>query len=699
MSLLIPLWTAGHAWPADAPPDVRLNGVWFVDSTTGWVVGDGGTILHTPDGGRTWDRQAGGTEANLQAVRFVDSSTGWVAGGEPGSLGGGTGRGVLLGTTDGGQSWRTVPLDDVGRLNAVWADAEANLWVAGEPGALRECGLYSIGSTGRRWSPALDRGSEAASGLGPGPEPAAALGLGMAHFGRGVAVGRSGLLLPLRGRGLARYEVARVTRADLRAAWQRTASQAIVVGDGGTVLVETRGGRAWQRRALALPVSLAPLLDLHDVCFCGEQLGWTVGQPGGYVLRTTDGGATWSPVATGHPLPLFGVHFPDAEVGYAVGEAGSILKTADGGVTWSPTDPDGSSNRGFAVLVVSTARNRAQWPVLAHLSGVLGWRCAYVQVGADRSPDGAGATREAARGVGCGAVRVKADLPSFDPIDGRADTVLAQWSAELDRDAGAEVTRWLVAAIRSYRPAVVLLDSPDEGGATPPQAIAVARLALDAVEQAGDAALHEDLTALGLKPHDVQRTWVAAGGIAPRPAPSETRISFLAELAEPLGETCYYAAVAAAYGLNDSGQVKRPSDRAGFRLRPAGDGERTPGLMVGLRLDDRYRADRRRPSAQSADPSDLPGIQRALWAQKRLSAQRPEEVLSYAAQVGRDNPTTIAPADVVLELAESALDDGKMDVYRSAVGVSLEIGRCHPAWPAWAIRAGAEQGSAEHMLA
>ncbi|MEK6210061.1 MAG: hypothetical protein AABM64_06765 [Pseudomonadota bacterium] len=44
-----------------APPD--LSDIVFSDSMRGWAVGGGGTILTTPDGGKTWTAQASGTRA------------------------------------------------------------------------------------------------------------------------------------------------------------------------------------------------------------------------------------------------------------------------------------------------------------------------------------------------------------------------------------------------------------------------------------------------------------------------------------------------------------------------------------------------------------------------------------------------------------------------------------------------------------
>lgn len=67
----------------------------FTDANTGTVVGGGGTILRTTDGGTTWVRQKSGTANRLTGVSFTDASTGTVVGEE----------GTILRTTDGGATW------------------------------------------------------------------------------------------------------------------------------------------------------------------------------------------------------------------------------------------------------------------------------------------------------------------------------------------------------------------------------------------------------------------------------------------------------------------------------------------------------------------------------------------------------------------------------------------------------------------
>lgn len=92
---------------------VCLYDVWFVDHQKGWAVGGaagstGGIILHTDNGGATWQVQTFQQEPHsvrLGSVCFVDELEGWVAGAEYGPSGGP----AIYHTTDGGQTWSSVP--------------------------------------------------------------------------------------------------------------------------------------------------------------------------------------------------------------------------------------------------------------------------------------------------------------------------------------------------------------------------------------------------------------------------------------------------------------------------------------------------------------------------------------------------------------------------------------------------------------
>src|SRR5262249_12844303 len=68
--------------------------------------------------------------------------------------------------------------------------------------------------------------------------------------------------------------------------------------------------------------------------FVDASTGTVVGDLG-TIVRTTDGGATWTQQRSGTTNGLLGVSFVDASTGTAVGEFGTIVRTTDGGATWT----------------------------------------------------------------------------------------------------------------------------------------------------------------------------------------------------------------------------------------------------------------------------------------------------------------------------------------------------------------------------
>lgn len=59
----------------------------------------------------------------------------------------------------------------------------------------------------------------------------------------------------------------------------------------------------------------------------------------GELSRSTDGGVTWSAVASGSTKPLKFVRFASEQHGWVMGDDTSLLRTTDGGATWSRTAP------------------------------------------------------------------------------------------------------------------------------------------------------------------------------------------------------------------------------------------------------------------------------------------------------------------------------------------------------------------------
>ena len=98
--------------------------------------------------------------------------------------------------------------------------------------------------------------------------------------------------------------------------------------NGSYVLRTTDGGATWIQQYLAVNNSGA----LYSVHFSGNT-GVSVGA-GGVIIRTTDGGITWNAISSGINTDLYGVYFADANTVFAVGD-GHILKSVNAGQTWT----------------------------------------------------------------------------------------------------------------------------------------------------------------------------------------------------------------------------------------------------------------------------------------------------------------------------------------------------------------------------
>lgn len=87
----------GTDFTSQIAPSGTFNDIHFINNQQGWVVGDGGVIGNTTDGGNTWNTQINPDPQNLSlsSVFFLDSDRGWAVGN----------GGLILQTTDGGTTW------------------------------------------------------------------------------------------------------------------------------------------------------------------------------------------------------------------------------------------------------------------------------------------------------------------------------------------------------------------------------------------------------------------------------------------------------------------------------------------------------------------------------------------------------------------------------------------------------------------
>ena len=365
-----------------APQVLALH---FVDASTGWAACAGGALLRTDDAGQTWTPQASGTSADLTALEFADASQGWVAAGDR-----------LLHTIDGGASWQAQPLPPDLQARDLDLLGSGFLWVCGSAGRI----VHSLDG-GATWSPQLAAGGGRLLAIGMGD-----LFHGLA-VGEGGAIWRTSdgsTWQQLEGGAASQPPlVFGVAAVDAQTAWATTMEGELLrTTDGGahwqaspaganTIFravdfADAQNGYACGEKQAFFPTvawthdgglnwsvfNFTMMVQFHDVAALDAQTALVVGET--FVWRTTNGGLSWPsvtplPYATFHSVDFvdasngwivgtgffrssdggaswthqlspnetyYGVSFADTSTGWAVGEEGAILKTVNGGMSWTP---------------------------------------------------------------------------------------------------------------------------------------------------------------------------------------------------------------------------------------------------------------------------------------------------------------------------------------------------------------------------
>jgi photosystem II stability/assembly factor-like uncharacterized protein len=116
-----------------------FNAVHFPSASVGYIVGSGGTIFKTIDGGATWAQQTSPTANALNDVFFTDELTGWAVGA----------AGTIAYTTDGSTWTLLAPAITTVALNGV-SCVGSNVWVGGGADNVK-CQIYYTTNSGAHW--------------------------------------------------------------------------------------------------------------------------------------------------------------------------------------------------------------------------------------------------------------------------------------------------------------------------------------------------------------------------------------------------------------------------------------------------------------------------------------------------------------------------------------------------------------------
>ncbi len=281
----------GRSWRVlPSGTDRALYSVEFIDANTGWISGQDGVILHTSDGGKTWTRQVSGTTLYLFGIDFIDHQRGWAVGD----------RSTYLYTADGGRSWRLAKVGGPERLTADEAllaqepvlydvqflDADTG-WIVGEFG-----NIYHTTDGGKSWTNQQD--TLLGDGIFDTLDLPTFFGVQFIDRLNGVAAGLEGRIARTRDGGenwkFEKFELREPIIDPLFQAFQFPDTTGWAVGAAGEVARQAVVAAPWQRASLGMEI----LTWLRGVHFLDKDNGWIVGGYG-LILHTTDGGKTWLP--------------------------------------------------------------------------------------------------------------------------------------------------------------------------------------------------------------------------------------------------------------------------------------------------------------------------------------------------------------------------------------------------------------------
>jgi photosystem II stability/assembly factor-like uncharacterized protein len=314
----------GVSWDLGTGGDF-LYGVAMFDINDGLAVGATGTIRQVT-AGVSWPTVGGGhKKLNARAVDFSSLLQGAaVASDNQVYLSGGTSR--IYSTSNGGSTWSFIEVWNHHFVDIAFADALTVYAVGhGWPAMDQGSSIWKSDDGGTRWGGFYGTFC-APDGSGCDNYFSIATAIDFAGPDFGVTVGTQGAIVLIMNGSPCRVETP--FSVTLNGVSVPSSAAAYAVGDNGFIVKGTSSGSVWT------PQTSGTTVRLNDAAFTDDLTGTAVGALG-TILRTEDGGAKWIPQSSGTTANLTSVSCVDAYSAIITAGA-TLLKTMDGGATWIP---------------------------------------------------------------------------------------------------------------------------------------------------------------------------------------------------------------------------------------------------------------------------------------------------------------------------------------------------------------------------
>lgn len=279
-------------------PRVDYWGVYFIDTVTGFAVGDGGALIKTIDGGLTWRTIESGVTTLLRTIGSYDGSV-IVAAGD---------LGKIIISTDVGETWT--------ELQSV---VPHNLWniqfVTEQTGWLVGVGSSALKTTdgGYTW-------------VNQQTPLNGHTYWDVSFFDNlfGNICTQFGYILRTTDGGISWDVQQPVDNISLFTIKIVTPLRAVAMGQFGKKIITTNGGLSWDL------IDYFGGDEFFKIAFIDTTVGYAVGLVESY--KTTDGGYSWN-IQSGM-IDGRNITFIDTHTGFLVSRAMILQKTTDSGITW-----------------------------------------------------------------------------------------------------------------------------------------------------------------------------------------------------------------------------------------------------------------------------------------------------------------------------------------------------------------------------
>jgi photosystem II stability/assembly factor-like uncharacterized protein len=210
--------------PRDSGTKNLLTCLSFVDNRNGWAAGHAGVIVHTRDGGRSWEvqRQPSPDNDPLFDIQFVSPDVGYACGA----------YGTLLKSSDGGKTWSSLATEVDHNYNELVFLDERTGYLAGEFGT-----LLRTRDGGDTWERLDLNGFEGSF-----------FGMLLLTPQKLLLFGISGKILRSDDGGFSWEDVSLPSCTQSLSAGAARGNEVVLVGRSGTLLISTDGGRTFTPR-------------------------------------------------------------------------------------------------------------------------------------------------------------------------------------------------------------------------------------------------------------------------------------------------------------------------------------------------------------------------------------------------------------------------------------------------------------------